>query len=175
MRRGMKAVGIVLLVIVALAACADDNEPSGGATPTPTSTTFTEAEWTIVTPAGWTKEDVTSTADAKKAIRYKGAAGEYLIVAIDPTGSDFSYDALWRYEVKDSGFEVAKKTTCTSATDESCSDKDQRFDGYVLWKSEAEPPSVGGHTWYFIFGDSDSTTVAEATYEAIVESVRVSG
>jgi hypothetical protein len=176
MNRGTRLLSVALLMVVALAACGDDNPPSAGdgtPTPTPTSSTFEEAEWTIVTPAGWTKEDITATADAKKAIRYKAASGEFFIVAIDPEGSDFEYDALWRYEVTGSGFEVVSKTECKGTSDMSCKDDDARYDGYVLWKSGvATPPPVGGHTWYFIFGDADGTTVDAALFEQIVESIR---
>ena len=175
MKRGTLLFEISLVMLLALAACGDDSPPSAGSTPTPspTSTTFEEAEWTIVTPAGWTKEDVTSDADAKRAIRYKGATGEYFIVAIDPTGSDFSSDAVWRYEVKGTGFEVVEKVDCTGGADQQCSTTDARYDAWVLAKSSGTPPTVGGHTWYFIFGDTDSTTIDQAVFEQLVESVTV--
>jgi hypothetical protein len=170
-------IAVVVLALVFLAACGGDDVPSGGGTtpPVPTQTTFEEPEWTIVTPVGWTREDITGNADAKKAIRYKGSNGDYVIVHIDPMGSDFSYDALWRYEVKGQGFEIVEKYECKGTADETCSDDDNRYDAYVLWRSGAEPPKVGGHTWYFAFGNSTTTTVDLNLFEQVIESVRVEG
>ena len=165
-------------MLLVLAACGGGSRPASRGTPrpSPTSTTFTEPEWTITTPAGWTKRDVTSEADAKKAIRYGAVSGEYFIVHIDPQGSDFRYDTLWRYDVKGSGFEVVDKYECKAApADESCSDDDVRYDGFVLWKTSADPPKLGGHTWYFAFGNLYDTTIDASLFEQIVESIRVTG
>lgn len=177
--------GLTLLVLgVALAvfaaACGNDKtKPSGGSTtppatsPPPTPTTFTEAEWTIVTPAGWTREDATSSADAKKAVRYSDAEGNYFMVAIDPLGSGYSYDVLWNYTVKGTSFEIATKTECT-AGDEACATTDNRFTGYILWKTGTQPQKVGGHVWYFVFGNSQRSTVADTSvFEQIAESLVV--
>ena len=180
MMRTMRHIGvtIVAVMLAILAACGNDETPSTGGTtspsPTPTQTTFDEAEWTITTPVGWTQEDITSTADAKKAIRYKGANGDYFVVALDPTGSDFSADAVWRYDVKGSAFEIVEMSDCKGGPNQQCSTNDTRYDGWILWKSGAgDPPKVGGHTWYFIFGNTTRTSIDVGTFEQIVESIRV--
>jgi len=168
------ALGVVLGT---LAACGgNDKAPTASqTTPPPTKTTFTESEWTVVTPAGWTRKVVTAKVDAKKAVRYSSTSGDYFIVAIDPIGSDFNPDTVWRYEVKDFRFEVASKRDCKNSAGVQCPDKDGRYDGYVLWKSGATPQKVGGHTWYFMFGNSKKASVETSVFEQIVESVRVKG
>ncbi|MGH2784008.1 MAG: hypothetical protein ACRDJ1_01975 [Actinomycetota bacterium] len=177
MKKARSYLGITALVVVlgVLAACGtNDKTPVGsGSTPpsTPATTTHTETEWTIVTPAGWTKEVWTSKTDAEKAIRYSNANGDYFIVAIDPLGSDFSADAIWRYDVKGNVFEVVEKTDCTG--EELCSTKDQRWDAWALWKSGSDPEKVGGHVYYFVFGNTQKTTVDQPMYEAILESIQV--
>lgn len=180
MTRTRKTFGIVafLLALAVLAACADDETPGAGATspspsPSPTQTTFDEAEWTITTPAGWTREETTASVDAKKAIRYKDTDGDYFIVAIDPTGSDFAADEVWRYEVTGSTFQVAEKTKCTGGPDQQCSTTDTRYDIYLLAKSGGDLPKVGGHTWYFIFGSTTVTTIDTTAFEQIAESIQV--
>jgi hypothetical protein len=181
MARNKKWLALVGLVSVLafLAACGDNDTPSAGGTNSPTTPakmTFDEPEWTIETPAGWTREDVTANADAKKAIRYKASNGDYVIVHIDPLGSDFAYDALWRYSVKGSGFEIGEKYECKGTlADEQCSDDDTRYDGFALWRSGETPQKVGGHTWYFAFGNTTTTTVDLSLYEQVLESVRVKG
>jgi hypothetical protein len=181
-RNGMKSKsrywGIVALgVVLAAGVACGKSTPTGGkgstTPPPPSTTTFTETSWTVATPAGWTREDITTKADAKKAIRYKDSSGNYFIVAIDPLGSDYRYDALWTYAVKGSGFEVVKKVECKSTTDEACSDKDTRYDGYILWKTGTNPPKVAGHTWYFVFGNATKTTIDASIFEQIATSVRV--
>jgi hypothetical protein len=180
MRIGRKYLGVLALLVAfaLLGACADDETPGAGATspspsPSPTGTTFDETEWTITTPAGWTREDATSAADAKKAIRYKDSAGNFFMVAIDPTGSDFAADAVWRYAVSGSGFSVTEKKDCVGGPDQQCSTTDARYDGYILSTSGGTPPTVGGHTWYFIFGNTTTTTIDATVFEQIAESVRV--
>jgi hypothetical protein len=182
MTRTRKTLGSVafLIALAVLAACADDETPSAGATspspsPSPTQTTFDETEWTITTPAGWTREDATASVDAKKAVTYKDSDGDYFIVAIDPTGSDFAADEVWRYEVKGSGFDVVEKAKCTGGPDQQCSTTDARYDVYLLWKSGVDIPKVGGHTWYFIFGNTTATTIDATVFEQIAESIRVKG
>lgn len=167
---------LVATLAFALVACGTDGpSATGGATPTPTATTYREAEWSIAVPSGWTRREVTRDADAKKAIRYEGTNGEFFIVALDPTGSDFVSDTLWRYAVKNGdSFEVVERTPCDPTTPEhSCSLEDARFDAYVIWKGESEPPVVGGHRWYFIFGNARSPTVDLAAFESVLESIRV--
>jgi hypothetical protein len=166
---------LLLAALVAPVACSD-NVPQSDTTPSPTpsatETTFEETEWTIATPAGWIRVDATGSVDAKKAVRYTDAKGNYFIVAIDPSGSDFSPDTIWRYAPKGMAFEVVKKEPCTG---DQCSTTDARYDGYVMWDTSADPPKVGGHTWYFIFGNTATTAVDAALFERIVESVRVKG
>lgn len=143
----------------------------------PELTTLQEAEWTISLPVDFTRQDATSDTDAKKAVRYSSPDGEvYLIVALDPQGSDFAADTVWRYEVRGNAFEIVEKTPCTSGS--QCSTNDNRFDGWVLWKSGGNPPTVGGHQWYFIFGDTVNATLdqeLEAAVEQAIESIRVKG
>jgi hypothetical protein len=173
---------IALIVVVAiaglvLAACGENDgtqaQESPTPSPTPTETTHTEDEWTIVTPVGWARADATSTTDAKKAVRYEGPDDEYVIVALDPLGSDFIADTVWRYEVKSDRFEIAEKQDCTGTREQGCSSDDARFDGYLLSKSTGEPEKVGGHVWYFIFGNTKSATVDVALFEQIIESILV--
>ena len=166
----------VLTALATLAACGNDTTPSADETspspsPSPTATTFTEDELTITTPAGWTREVVTSSVDSKKAVKYAGGDGLYFIVAIDPLGSDFASDETWRYEVSGTSFTVNEKTKCTGGPDQQCSSTDQRYDVYLLAK--ASETKVGGHTWYFIFGNAKGTSFDAAAFEQIVESIRV--
>jgi len=148
---------------------------SGSQTPPPPSThTFDEDGWTITTPAGWTRSDVTDHTDAKTAIRFEGSNGDYFVVAIDPLGSDYTYDALWQYAVVGNGFEVSKKFECSAGSDdEACNITDGRYSGYVMWKTGTTPRKVGGHVWYFMFGNQSKTTVDAAVIEQILESIRV--
>lgn len=177
-RKSLVLVGLVA-VIAFLGACGESDPPSAGGTNSPTAPSkmsFDEPEWTIETPAGWTREDVTANADAKKAIRYTASNGDFVIVHIDPLGSDFAYDALWRYTVKANGFEIVERSECKGTlADEQCSDDDARYDGFALWKSGETPQKVGGHTWYFAFGNSKTTVANVSLYEEIIESLRVKG
>lgn len=170
---GIAAVGLLVALLAACGSNTPATSDTSTPTPTPSEKTFDETEWTIETPNGWTREVITDKADAKKAIRYSGPNGEYFIVAIDPLGSDFAYDALWRYEVKGNGFEIVDRYECKGKNDESCREDDNRYDGYILWKSGAEPQKVGGHTWYFVFGNATSTTVDLTEFEEIVEGIEV--
>ena len=178
-KRSFIAMAVVLAVVgLVLGACggSDDNRGASGdptTTPAPSETTYTEDEFTIEVPAGWTRGDATSTSDAKKAVRYEGPNSEYVIVALDPLGSDFISDTVWRYEVRGDRFEIASKEDCTGTRDQGCSSDDTRFDGYVLTKSTGEAEKVGGHVWYFIFGNTKTATVDQASFEQIIESIRV--
>lgn len=178
-KRSFIAMAVVVAVVgLVLGACGDSNDNTGASgdpttSPAPTETTYTEAEFTIVVPAGWNRSDATATTDAKKAVRYEGPNGEYVIVALDPLGSDFVSDTVWRYEVKTDRFEIASKEDCTGTRDQGCSSDDTRFDGYVLTKSTGEAEKVGGHVWYFIFGNTKTATVDQASFEQIIESIRV--
>ena len=170
-------IGACGAVLALLAACGDDEPGAAGPSPSPspTSTAFEEPEWTITTPAGWTREDWTANADAKKAVRYKDGDGNYFIVAIDPTGSDFNPDETWRYAVKGSGFEVVTKEDCKGSPDLPCPTADARYEVYLVSPSGADPPKVGGHAWYFIFGNLNRATTDPAVFEQIAESIRVKG
>lgn len=176
MRRFTTTLAALALAAV-LAACGSDDTGGAGATsPTasPTATTFDGPSWRVTVPAGWKQEDWTSKADAKAAIRYTDDDGSYVIVAADPLGSDFVYDALWRYTVKDGKFEIVEKYSCEGkADDQACRTDDARFDAYVLaQQSGSAPPSVGGHTYYFIFGNDKTKTVTDLdVFERIIESV----
>lgn len=175
MKRMIRSIGAIGLIVGALAACGSGTD-TGAPTPTPTTPQteeFDEKSWRLETPEGWTRKVVTKTADAKLAIRYEGPDGEYFIVAIDPLGSDFAYDALWEYEVDGSGFKVVSRTECDGETDSYCRDTDARYDGYLMWETGTTPEKVGGHVWYFIFGDADSTTIDADVFTDIVASIEV--
>lgn len=170
------AIAAALLSIAVLAACGEDTPEAGqtsSPTPTPSATTFTEAEYRITVPTGWVREDATATVDAAKAVRYKDTDGDYFIVAIDPRGSDFASDEVWRYQIKGVSFEVVEKTKCTGGPDQQCSSTDNRYDIYLLWKSGTSPQKAGGHSWYFIFGNDMKPTIDQTAFEEIAESVRV--
>jgi hypothetical protein len=176
MSRTIRLLGVAgaFALAVGLAACAQDLTAAPvDEDPTPTYERFDERQWTIATPSGWTREVITPDADAEKAIRYNGPNGEYFIVAIDPMGSDYAYDALWRYEARGDRFRIVDRYECAGKDDESCSDGDARYDGYILWKNGEAPSQVGGHTWYFVFGNQKTTSVDAATFEEIAESIRV--
>lgn len=144
----------------------------GRPTTPPTTVTFNETEYSIVTPAGWTRKDVTSNADAKKAVRYEAADGSYFIVNMDPLGSDYTYNALWNYSVSGLTFTVAKKHDCANTVDEPCPN-DGTFHGYIMWKTGTTPAKVGGHVFYFQFGNSNTDSVDAAVAEQILESITV--
>jgi len=164
--------GGLLAATLVLGACAQSPD-LGQPDPTPKPQVHTEDEWEITTPPGWTSSDATDATDAEKAVRYEAPNGDFFIVAIDPLGSDFIYDALWRYEIGDDRFTVVDRYECAGTDDESCSDDDERFDGYILWEQGSDPEVVGGHTWYFIFGNDGETSVDTDTITEIVESIRV--
>jgi hypothetical protein len=158
-----------------LAGCGGGTPEAGGSSPTPSPTnrTFEEDIFSITTPAGWSRDDSAVEADAVQALRFFDGSGDYFIVAIDPTGSDFGADEVWRYRIKGSGFEVVEKTKCTGGAEAQCTTNDQRYDVYLLWKSGADPEKVGGHSWYFIFGSTTKATIDQAIFEQIAESIRV--
>ena len=180
-KRSFIAMAVVVAIVgLVLGACGETNDNTGASgdptpSPSPTVTTHDEDEWTMETPVGWTSSDATSATDGKKAVRYEGPDGQYVIVVLDPLGSDFVADTVWRYEVKGDRFEIVTKEDCTGTREQGCSSDDTRFDGYMLWKSGGDPEKVGGHSWYFIFGDTDSVTVDQPTFEQIIESIRVKG
>ncbi len=172
----MAAVAVLAAGVIAALAASENEVPSAGGSqtpPPPATVSFDDGEWTIVTPAGWTKENVTKATDAEKAVRYHGPDGEYFIVAIDPLGSDYTYDGLWTYGVKNGRFTVVTKQDCAGGIDQGCNTDDNRYSGYVMWKTGTTPKKVGGHVWYFMFGNSTKTTVDASVFEAIVESVTV--
>ena len=179
--RGKKSI-IAAAVVVAIAgsvfaavAAAGNDEPTkrgNAAPPPPAPVTHDERDWTIATPAGWVRKDATSTTDAKKAVRYEGPDGEYVIVAIDPLGSDFISDTVWRYRANGDRFEIVAREDCTGTAEQGCSSDDARYDGYVMWKSGSEPKKVAGHVWYFIFGNDEKATIDAAVFEEILESIR---
>lgn len=175
MKRKALILGAAILaataVTVAAVAVTTGEDPV--ATPTPKPERFDEKEWVIDVPDGWQREVITPDADAKKAIRYTGPNGEYFIVAIDPLGSGLAYDALWRYKVKGDRFTIVDTYDCTSADDQDCIDDDDRFDAYILWEAGADPVKVGGHTWYFLFGNTQDAQIDADVFEGILESVRV--
>jgi hypothetical protein len=165
--------GAVFGTAAAVAAIKGHNAPaqdSSRPTPPPATVTFNESEYSIVTPNGWTRKDVTSNADAEKAIRYEAADGNYFIVNMDPLGSDFTYDALWNYSVSGLKFAVAKKHDCANTVDEPCPD-DAKFHGYIMWKTGTTP--AGGHVFYFQFGNSKTASADQAVAEQILTSITV--
>jgi hypothetical protein len=169
------AAGVVIGGVAAVAAIANHKAPAkdDGRPTVPTTRTFDEAEYSIVTPAGWTRKDVTSNADAKKAIRYEYADGSYFIVNMDPMGSDYTYDALWNYTVKGLKFEVVTKHDCAGTVDEPCSN-DGRFSGYIMWKTGTTPRKVGGNVFYFQFGNDGKASVDDTeVFELILDSITV--
>jgi hypothetical protein len=177
-KKSIIAAGVVVAlaagVIAALASRGNDEPRTDGKqTPPPARVTYDEGEWTIVTPSGWTKRDVTKDADAEKAVRYDGPDGEYFIVAIDPLGSDYTFDGLWTYKIKNGRFTVVAKQDCAGGADQGCSTDDNRYSGYILWKTGTEPKKVGGHVFYFMFGNANKTTIDGSVFEEIVESIRV--
>lgn len=157
----------IALVAAALGACGADALPK--AEPTPSVKSWTEDDWTIETPDGWVREDITRDADASKAIRYRATDGSYVIVAIDPLGSGYAYDALWTYEPAGRRFTIVEREDCEG---KDCPTDDGRFDGYALWKTGTSPEKVRGHVWTFQFGDADGTTIDPAMFQDIIESVR---
>ena len=169
------AIGAAFGTAAAVGAITGHKAPAangGRPTPPPTTITFTESEYSIVTPAGWIRKDVTANADARKAIRYSYADGSYFTVAMDPLGSDFAPDTVWTYRVAGTRFEVVSKQACTTG-DELCPDKDGRYDGYIMWKSGTNPQKVAGHVYYFMFGNSEKATVDASDFEQILGSITV--
>lgn len=169
------AAGVVTGGVAAVAAIANHKAPAkdNGRPNAPTTRTFVEAEYSIVTPAGWTRKDVTSNADAEKAIRYEYTDGSYFIVNMDPLGSDYTYDALWNYTVEGLKFEVSSEHDCAGTVDEPCSN-DGKFSGYIMWKTGTTPNKVGGNVFYFQFGNDKEASVDDtAVFEQILESITV--
>lgn len=167
-------VGVLGTVAAQVASLGNGKAQAADGRPTrpPTPATFDETEYSIVTPAGWTREDYTAHADAEKAVRYAHADGSYFIVAMDPLGSDFAPDTVWNYRSDGTSFEVVRKQPCTSG-DELCPDKDDRYDGYIMWETGSTPKKVGGHVFYFMFGNSEKPSVDTAVFEQIIESISV--
>jgi hypothetical protein len=166
-------VGVLGTVAAQVASLGNGKAQAADGRPTrPPTTTFDETEYSIVTPAGWTREDYTAHADAEKAVRYAHADGSYFIVAMDPLGSDFAPDTVWTYRVAGTSFEIVGKQPCTTR-DELCPDKDDRYDGYIIWKTGSTPKKLGGHVYYFMFGNSMKPWVDTAVFEQIIESISV--
>lgn len=182
MARSKRTIGLgvaAALVVAALtgvaivAVASNDTHVNRPPVTPPTTIGFEEDEWSIATPAGWTSEEITSKADAAKAVRYSGPNGEYFIVAIDPLGSDFTLDTRWTYAPKGDGFKIVAKSDCTGGVEQGCSSNDGRFDGYLMWETGTEPKKLGGHVWYFMFGNAKSPTIDAKVFEEIVASIRV--
>jgi len=157
--------GVALLALV-VSACGDDVKTGapGGPTPGNDLELIDEDDYSIEVPDDWTKKDVSKDHSAKKAIRYEGPDGEYFIVVKDALGSGLAYDAVWTYEVKGKAFTVTVVPNCSSDKDEDCTDDDEDFDGYILWKTGEDPEKVGGSIWYFQFGQAGSTTIDTALF-----------
>lgn len=151
--------------VAALAATGGTTDDGGVAAPR--KVTYREGEWTIDLPDGWTRKVWTDRSDAKKAVRYEGPSGEYFIVAIDPLGSDYLGDAVWHYRADDGRFEVVAKLPGGEKVD------DGRYDGMLIWRAGDEPVKVGGHVFYFPFGNAEANTIDAALFEEIAESIRV--
>jgi hypothetical protein len=184
MARRKAVIGIVVLAVLvggvfaAFAARGDRKAQAGSDStppPPPATVTHDEDEWSIVTPAGWTSKDHTKETDAEKAVRYQGPNGEYVIVAIDPLGSDYTVDTLWTYKVKGDRFEIVARKDCTGTVAQGCSSGDNRFDGYAMWKTGTTPKKVGGHVYYFMFGNTEKDSIDADVFEQILESLRVNG
>ena len=163
---GTAAVAALMVGLGVLAAAAA-NEPApkklGGKVSA--DVTYTEDDWTITTPNGWTRKVWTDRSDAETAVRYEGPNGEYFIVAIDPLGSDYASDTVWNYKVVDGQFEIV-------ARNDEADDNDDRYDGILIWKSGTDPVRAGGHVYYFMFGDEDSAEADEELFAKIAASMK---
>lgn len=175
---------IAITALLTLAACSADVDvtvPDGpaptatqspAASPGPTTQVFDEIEYTVTLPRGWVRTGTVDGMDASKAVRYDGPSSEFFVVAMDPQGSDSRYDALWRYRWDGDSFEVVDRSRC-HFDDRYCSDGDQRFDAYVL--AQDDPPTLGGHTYYFWFGNEAAETLDESLFTTILGSVEPKG
>ena len=160
------AVAVLAAGLGTVAALAATGDAPADKVAVPQKQVYREGEWTIEVPDGWTKKEWTDRSDAEKAVRYEGPDGEYFIVAIDPLGSDYLGDAVWNYRVDGNRFDVVKKLPGAETVD------DGRFDGMLIWKSGSEPVTVGGHTYYFMFGNAEKNAIDETVFDQIVESIR---
>jgi hypothetical protein len=138
-------------------------------------TTHRFALFTIRTPASWSaKGPIKDLYDAALGTYlFEDARGGYFAVNIDPYGSDFSADSVWRYRVSGNAFSVDPAGDCTpSEEDPFCSVGDRRLDIYAV-SAEGGSAEVGGHQYYFAFGDTAAESAERAVFEKILESIRI--
>lgn len=123
-------------------------------------------------PEGWTGGELeTHDEDADRAFRYADDIGRYFIVNLDPAGSDFDADEVWRYRVAQDRFEVATEDRCVPGQP-TCSLGDGQQTIYAIFQ-DGGSANVGAHSYYFRFGDTSGEIGGTRVFRQILESIRV--
>ncbi|HEX9697632.1 MAG TPA: hypothetical protein VGB64_15120 [Actinomycetota bacterium] len=140
--------------------------------PATTPMAATAAPFTLELPDGWSGGEIGAfDDDAKRSFRYTDEAGRYFVVNIDPAGSEFDADEVWRYRVEDhERFVVTRQERCVPS-EPMCSLGDGAQTIYALW-DEGGSARVGGHAYYFRFGDEHNEIGGTRVFRQILESIR---
>lgn len=116
----------------------------------PATITIDEARFQITLPSGWSANHVAALwADAKEKFYYEDKQGNYFQVNIDPDGSDFAADSLWRYEKKsEKTIAASEESPMCKPDDGFCAAGDNALTIYLLADSSS-PLKLSEHDYYF--------------------------
>lgn len=176
----MKKLLSIVPVVLLLSACilVQTDEPAPTPTPeivSPVTVSINEAKFQLTLPAGWqAKHSAALWADAKEKFYYEDTQGNYFQVNIDPDGSDFAADAVWRYEKRsEKTIAIAEESPLCKPDDGFCAAGDNQLTIYMLSESVGEV-KLGGHDYYFLLWNTQKETgVNLQTFRDIVSSFTV--
>ena len=116
----------------------------------PATVTIDEAKFQITLPSGWSANHAAAlSADAKEKFYYADTEGNYFQVNIDPDGSDFAADSIWRYVKKsEKTIAVSEESPMCKPDDAYCAAGDNALTIYLLADSSS-PIKLSEHDYYF--------------------------
>lgn len=131
--------------------------------------------FTITLPDGWEGGEIFEfDDDATRSFVYGDRRGRIFVVNLDPMGSDFSADQVWRYRVsRGDRFRIASTSSCDEG-EAMCDKGNGTFVGYAVW-TEGGSATVGNHSYYFRFADANGENESTAVFRRILQSIRVHG
>lgn len=132
--------------------------------------------FSIRTPAGWTgRGPLQDLYDAEHGTYFfEDGRGSYFAVNVDPFGSDFGADSVWRFTAAGDTLTVAPAGDCAPGPDDPfCSVGDKRLDIYVVTAEESyDDSAIRGHYYYFAFGHTSLEDADRDLFRRILESIR---
>lgn len=131
------------------------------------------APFTIQIPEDWAGGEVFGfDDDAARSFVYSDGYGRTFSVNLDPMGAGFNADEVWRYRVRRGDrFSVAGTTTCHQG-EPMCDKGNGSFLGYAVW-IEGGSATVGAHSYYFRFTDTNGENESTDIFRGILQSIRV--